>query len=154
MTDEYIKRKRGRPRKDEPNKSITPKKQSNKKIKTTFNENDFWRWLSDCATIVLPGWELKTITRKNYIEIVKVKGEEQMPFAFIDRDNGNIHCPAIMDGDPHDFVRGNISDPITRLTDITPYGVKAYWTWQPTNENYTLHKKNSLSLEHLSSKID
>jgi len=117
-----------------------------KKSKLGFEDEVFAAWLDDCNDIVLKGWSLQLANSKNYIEVFRVSGNEKMPFAHIDRKNGNIHCPAVMDGEPFEFVRGNIADPETRLSDITPYGVECFFSWLPTHKDYNLHKLNSFSL--------
>ena len=148
--EEVIKRKRGRPHKDS---SIITPIVSTKSVKVSFDEDIFWNWLNECSEIVLYGWELQIRNYKSYIEVVRMKDSEEMPFAFIDRKNGDILCPAVMHGDPLETVRGNIADPKTRLVDITPYGVKQHWSFLPTHENYTLHLISDLSLNHLSDNI-
>lgn len=142
------KKRRGRP---PGSKNFSPKPYSSTKAeKITFNEIHFWNWMAECATIVLPGWELRTVENKNWYEIVRFNPDEErmMPFAFVDKKNGNIHCPALMHGDPHEYVRGNISDTKTRLAEITPYGVLAGWPWQPTHPDYKAIDKIDLSAIH------
>jgi hypothetical protein len=135
------KKKRGRPRKDQTNTSITPKKlPRNKSAKGvgSFNEENFINWILDCSLVVEAGWELKYKPYKHWYEITRFNEKQQlmMPFAFVDRNNGDIQCPALMYGDPMTHIRGNISDPLTRMKDITPCGVEAGWPWMPTHPNY------------------
>lgn len=139
--DKEPKKLPGRPKKVDTEKLLPKPRSSKNKQQLQFSEEVFLEWMLDCATIVEQGWELKTKPNKHWIEVIRSNDEKTMPFAFIDRKNGNIHCPALMHGDPHEDIRGNISDPQTRLSCITPTGAIAYWPWQPTHPNYNeLHQ--------------
>lgn len=139
------KKKAGRPKRVDTENLIKKPTKSLKAEKMQFSENLFWDWMADCALIVKDGWKLKTVPNKNWIEVVRYTDDEQMPFAFVDRKNGNIQCPAVMRGDPHEDIRGNISDSQTRLSCMTPLGVISFFPWQPTHPDYTLHKSVDFS---------
>lgn len=101
--------------------------------KASFSSS-FQRWLEDCQKIVLEGWHLSVKPSKNFHFVTMKNGSEERPFAYIDKRTGNIHNCSI--GEPFAYVRGNINEEETRLKDITPYGVKSYYSFHPTHPNY------------------
>lgn len=94
----------------------------------------FQEWFSDCENLVLEGWYLSVKDLRKYHYIVMKNGTTERPFAYVEKKTGNIHnC---MVHGPFEYVRGNISDPETRLKDVTPYGIKAFWSFHPTHPDY------------------
>jgi hypothetical protein len=105
----------------------------------------FLEWFRECEKIVLEGWTLKIKQAKKYVFVVMSNGFETRPFAFVKKSTGDIHTPATKN-QPFDHFVGNICDPETRLSVLTPYGVEAHWAWLPTHPDY----KESLAMSSLS----
>jgi hypothetical protein len=111
-----------------------------KKVHINETSEVFIKWLEDCKKIVLPGWTLKILNIREYIQVVRENGKTRLPFAFIKKNGGSIHCPALLHGDPYEYERGFINDPETRLSDVTPFGIKAYNRYEPTHPEYSEQK--------------
>lgn len=98
----------------------------------------FLTWLENCQGIVdeefgMYEWDLKVRKYSKFIWVVmEHHTKKQRPFAFIDKTTANIHCPATFD-DPFDHYCGNICDPETQYSVISPYGVKTSWAFLPTH---------------------
>lgn len=165
---ETVKKGRGRPRKNPlPEQSIEDKKEKKqeqtnvpafvfgpdivdnfgkwKKIKVTETSKPFIYWLDECQKMVDEhfGENKRKLTYKvqrSWI-FVQLSGEGSVrPFAFIDKNTGNIHNPCLPD-EPFEHFAGNIDDEETGLYCMGPYGVYTPWEWLPTHPDYKSHRR-------------
>lgn len=116
-----------------------------KKIKVTENSPAFVYWLKECQQMVDEYFgenkrKLICKIQRSWI-FVQLTGEGVVrPFAFIDKNTGNIHNPCLPD-EPFDHFAGNIDDEETGLYCMGPYGVDTPWEWLPTHPDYKRHHR-------------
>ena len=161
-----IKKGRGRPRKNPlPEHSIVEEKEQEhknvpvfvfepavednfgkwKKIKVTGTSKPFVFWLDECQKMVDEHFgenkrKLVCKVQRSWI-FVQLSGEGSVrPFAFIDKNTGNIHNPCLPD-EPFDHFAGNIDDEETGLYCMGPYGVYTPWEFLPTHPDYKSHRR-------------
>lgn len=113
----------------------------------------FVKWFNEIEKIVEEGWTLKIKSRKKFIGIYRSNGHQTKVFAFVRKNTGNIHTP-MTHKDPFIHFVGNILNPDTRLSVITPYGVKSHWEWLPTHEKYNETLAKSIMGEYDTDKND
>lgn len=95
----------------------------------------FVKWFNDIQSIVEDGWTLKIKSKKKFIGIYRSNGHKTKVFAFVKKSTGNIHTP-MTHKDPFIHFVGNIINSETRLSVMTPTGVKSHWEWLPTHPDY------------------
>jgi hypothetical protein len=116
-----------------------------KKIKVTEQSPPFIYWLNECQKMVDEHFgenkrKLVCKTQRSWI-FVQLSGEGGVrPFAFIDKNTGNIHNPCLPD-EPFDHFAGNIDDEETGLYCMGPYGVDTPWEFLPTHPDYKRHHR-------------
>jgi len=106
-----------------------------KRFNVSETSKIFLEWMNEVRPMVLHGWELRVGNTKKFIRLYIKNGNQSRVFAFVKKSTGDIHTPATLKY-PFTHFSGNICDPETRLSILTPYGVKAHWTFNPTHENY------------------
>lgn len=116
-----------------------------KNIRVTETSGVFLDWVEDCKKVVLEHWTLGFSIQKEFLMLYREKDKQRLPFAFVKKSTGNIHCPALMTGDPYEFARGNVSDVNTRMSCITPTGVLAFNKYEPTHPDFKFNKKLDFS---------
>jgi len=93
-------------------------------------------WVAECQALVdqhfgAKIFSLRLRSIKDFIWITMDSTTTHRVFAFIAKRTGDIHCPAIYDepfADPH----GHITDPATRMSIMSAWGVQTLWSWLPT----------------------
>ncbi len=113
------------------------------RIKLNEKSKDLLNWLWDCQNIV-DGffgenvYHLKIYARSKYFHVIMQslrKNLENRSFAFVEKATGDLYKPIVYNHASEDYS-GNICDPDTRLSIVTPYGIKSYYTWMPTHPDY------------------
>jgi hypothetical protein len=126
-------------------------------IRVSETSQIFLDWLEECQDMVDEEfgdgiWILKVKSIKNYLRVHREnKQKETKVFAFIHKSTGNIHTPATQEHAMETYFTGNIGYNETNFTCMTPYGVKAYYSFVPTHERYLA---NSTSVIYTDNETD